>query len=151
MSEEGFVLVPSPPACATLTIRFFTVMGEGAWFFGPSVVPRQLLPTSSWWAKRRGGSCLWTELDFSGIMFTPWQSTTPVHSLLIMYFWVWRWTGRTLPKSQVAQVSLLQRESEFKEKKSLLLHITPWNKGEKFPMILKAWYARKRIVSSRFS
>lgn len=57
------------------------------------------------------------QLDLSGIVLTSGQSTTHVHSLLMMYFWVWRWTGRTLPTSQVAQVSLLQRESEFKEKK----------------------------------
>jgi len=66
---EGLMPVPSPPACAALTFKIFTTMGEGVWFLCPSVLPRQLFPTSweeTWWAGRKAGSDLqtasWTAL-----------------------------------------------------------------------------------------
>lgn len=140
---KGLMPVPSPPAHAALAITFFTTIGECVWFLGPSVLPRQLFPTSAeetWWAGRKTGS---------GLQAASW---TPLvlclHLDKVHLFW---WFISEYEKEHQGKLLSLevQRAAQFtrdlKLKKSLLLQITPCIKGEKFPKNLKAWYARRLL------
>lgn len=149
---EGLMPVPSPAACAALTVNFFTAMGEGVWFLVQARCPGSCFPPPQ---RRCGGLEGKLVLVFrlpAGLLWCCvyiWISTTPVCSLLMVYFWVWKQTGRTTPKSGGAQVSLLHMGSEIKKKiftpSYYSLH-RRWEVSYEFKSMIC-----KRVASSCFS